>query len=127
MRLKILLLSTAAAVLLPSMLPADDPPRPGKPIDEPEGLVIPDGKELQVFNVTGQDVTINCHRTRVIITGECGTLTVNGNGNVVSVQNVSNVVVNGSNNKVEWNNSGSSKPEPSKKDNGWQNITHPGG
>ncbi len=65
-------------------------------------LVISESDKTQSVEAQGRDVAIEGSHNKIVLTGECHALTINGNGNEVKAEAVATVSTPGNQNKVTW-------------------------
>jgi hypothetical protein len=65
-------------------------------------LTINDSAQSQIVDCAGRDVVISGSTNKLTFTGSCGTVSINGSRNEVTLAKVGAIRVNGSFNKVTW-------------------------
>jgi len=65
-------------------------------------LTIADSSQVKIIDCAGRDVALNGSSNKLTFTGTCGTVSVKGSKNELTLPSASQIAVNGSNNKVTY-------------------------
>lgn len=80
--------------------------------------------DLEKACVGGQPVSVSGNQNDIVLTGDCGALTVTGNENDVHVDGVTSITVSGASNDVKWKRNLSGKRQPPVSATGTHNDVH---
>jgi hypothetical protein len=69
---------------------------------EPGEIAVNDNMQNHTFDCRGRSVSVGGNYNKVILRGECGSLTVDGTGNDVKLESVGAITTMGNNNNVTW-------------------------
>jgi hypothetical protein len=76
----------------------------------PADVTINKNEQKRTIDCNGGAVSINGDRNTLTLTGECSTLRVDGNDNIVTVEAVAEISTWGNRNKVTWTRGVGGKP-----------------
>ena len=79
-------------------------------ITKPADVTIDESLIKRTIDCKGGGVTINGDKNQVTLTGQCSTLKVNGNENIVNVEAVAEISTWGNRNNVTWRRGAGGKP-----------------
>jgi hypothetical protein len=77
---------------------------------KPADVTIDENQIKRAIDCKGGGVTINGDKNQLTLTGQCSTLKVNGNENIVSVEAVAEISTWGNRNNVTWRRGAGGKP-----------------